>query len=70
MNWKLSKRNSSGQFQEIIPAVTGMNGEEYEGRDERKKSVNHKEKIKKEKANWKNELKKVRDRENKYIQSK
>lgn len=55
MNWKLSKGNSSGQFQEIIPAVTGMNWEEYEGREENKKNVNHRGKIRKEKANLKNE---------------
>jgi len=47
----VSKGNTSGQFQEIIPAVTGMNGEEYEGREERKKSVNHKGKMQKEEAN-------------------
>jgi hypothetical protein len=47
----LSKGNSSGHFQEIIPAVTGMNGEEYEGREEKKKNVNHRGKIQKERAN-------------------
>jgi hypothetical protein len=47
----LSKGNSSGQFQEIILAVTGMNGEEYEGREEKKKHVNHRRKIQEEKPN-------------------
>jgi hypothetical protein len=47
----LSKRNSSGQFQEIIPAVTRMNGEEHEEIEERKKSMKQKEKIQEEKTN-------------------
>jgi len=47
----LSKGNNSGQFQEIIPAVTGMNGEECEGREEKNKNVNHRGKIQKDRAN-------------------
>jgi hypothetical protein len=47
----LSKGNSSGQFQQIIRAVTGVNGEEYEGREEEKETLNHVGKIQKERAN-------------------
>jgi hypothetical protein len=36
MNWKLWKGNSSGQFQDI-PALSEMNGEEYEGKKEKSK---------------------------------
>jgi len=45
----LSKGNSSGQFQEIIPAVTGMNGEEYE--EGKKENCKTQRKIRKENTN-------------------
>jgi hypothetical protein len=48
MNWKLWTGNSSGQFQEIIPAITETNGEECEGKKE--KSIKDRGKIQ-EKAN-------------------
>ena len=36
MGWKLWTGNSNDQFQDIISAVTGVNGEKYVGKKEEK----------------------------------
>jgi hypothetical protein len=62
MNWKLSKRNSSGQYKGIVLVVTRMNEEECEGREEKSKSQR---KNTERKGKLKEQIKEVRDWENK-----